>query len=83
MKKIIANQTLTSRSICDYNCIFSVKVISRKGNFATIEESGNTKRTKVYTDNEGNEYLQPEKYSMAPIFRAITEIINWEKELLN
>ncbi len=70
MKVIKENQTLTSRSTCDYNCIFSIFVISRKGNFATIQIEGATKRTKIYTDREGNEYLMPEKYSMAPIYRA-------------
>ena len=67
---IKANTTLTSRSIGDYNCIFSLNVISRKGNFATINYMNKTKRTKVYTDREGNEFLQPDKYSMSPIFRA-------------
>ena len=70
MKTIKPNTTLTSRSICDYNCIFTLNVISRKGNFATINYMNETKRTKVYVDFDGTEYLQPEKYSMAPIFRA-------------
>jgi len=67
---IKTNDKLTSRSICDYNCIFELTVIQRKGNFATVKLMGNTKKTKVYSDSKGNEYLQPEKYSMAPIFRA-------------
>jgi hypothetical protein len=72
MEKLIikSNQNLTARSVCDYNCIFKLTVIERKGNFATINYEGRIKRTKVYSDREGNEYLQPEKYSMAPIFRA-------------
>jgi len=70
MKTVKSNQTLTSKSICDSECIFKLTVIERKGNFATVKFMGNTKRTKVYSDSEGNEYLQPEKYSMAPIFRA-------------
>lgn len=70
MKAIESNSKLTARSICDNNCIFSLKVIDRKGNFATISYQGKTKRTKVYSDSEGNEYLQPDKYSMSPIFRA-------------
>lgn len=70
MNTIKSNTKLTSRSIGDYNCIFELNVIERKGNFATVKFMGNTKRTKVYSDFEGNEYLQPEKYSMSPIFRA-------------
>jgi hypothetical protein len=71
MKTIKSNQTLTSRSICDYNCIFTLSVIERKGNFAIVKIMGNIKRTKVYVDMDGNEYLHPEKYSMAPIYKAI------------
>jgi hypothetical protein len=72
MKTIKQNTTLTAKSICDSECIFKVTVLIRKGNFATIKNfTGETKRTKVYTDSEGNEYLHPEKYSMSPIFRAI------------
>ena len=70
MATIKPNTTLTARSICDYNCIFTLNVISRKGNFATINYMNQTKRTKVYVDFDGTEYLQPEKYSMSPIFRA-------------
>ncbi len=70
MNTIESNQTLTARSIGDYNCIFTLTVIERKGNFAKIRFQGSEKRTKVYTDKEGNEYLMPEKYSMAPVFRA-------------
>ena len=83
MNAIKSNTVLESRSICDYNCIFKLTVIERKGNFATVKFQGITKRTKVYTDSEGNEYLQPEKYSMAPRFKALPEIIDWQKELLN
>jgi hypothetical protein len=71
MNTIKSNQTLTSRSICDYNCIFKLEVIERKGKFATVKSMGNVMRTKVLIDSDGNEYLHPEKYSMSPIFRAI------------
>jgi hypothetical protein len=71
MKTIQSNQKLTSRSICDHNCIFELLVIERKGNFAVINYFGNIKRTKIYKDSDNNEYLMPEKYSMAPIFTAI------------
>jgi len=83
MKAIQANEILTSRSICDSNCIFKLTVIERNGNFAKVKYDGIEKRTKIYKDLYGDEYLIPERYSMAPIFRAITEIIDWEKELLN
>ena len=50
---------------------FELKVIERKGNFAKVIFQGNEKRTKVKIDSNGNEYLQPDNYSMAPRFKAI------------
>jgi hypothetical protein len=71
MNKITPGQTLTARSICDSNCIFSVEVTERKGRFATVRTDKGESRKKIYADNSGNEYLYAlGKYSMAPIFRA-------------
>jgi hypothetical protein len=67
---IQAGQTLNARSICDYNCIFSVKVIERKGSFVTVKAQGNVSRKKVMTDDRGEYVYALGKYSMAPIFRA-------------
>lgn len=67
---IAAGQTLSARSVCDYDCIFEVVVVERKKNFATIIQDGNRKRVKVRTDFHGDEYLRPESYSFAPMFRA-------------
>lgn len=63
-------QTLTARSACDHDCIFSITVLARAGMWATIKDiHGKTRRTKVRANDNG-EYLQPDRYSMAPIFRA-------------
>jgi hypothetical protein len=70
MKVIAANQTLKAKSICDNNCVFTLTVIERNKNFAKILFNGEIKKTKIYSDIEGNEYLMPEKYSMAPKFKA-------------
>jgi hypothetical protein len=69
MNTIKTGQTLKARSICDYNCVFSLEVLERKGNFATVRFQGNEKRVKVRRDDSG-EYLRPDSYSMAPIFKA-------------
>ncbi len=71
MNTVKSNQKLTCRAIGDHNCIFELTVVERKGNFATINYEGKIKRVKVYTGADGDEYLRPDKYSMAPIFRAI------------
>ena len=70
MNSIKSNTTLTSRSICDYNCIFKLEVIERKGNFATIKYMNEVKRVKIRIDSDGNEFLKPDNYSMAPTFKA-------------
>lgn len=68
---IKAGQTLTARSVCDHECVFSVEVIDRKGRFATVRTSKGESRKKIYTGADGGEYLFAlGKYSMAPIFRA-------------
>lgn len=69
-KQIIANTTLSTRSICDHDCIFSLTVLERKGNFAIINYDGKIRRTRVRVRFDGNEYLRPDIYSMSPIFSA-------------
>ena len=71
-KLIKAGDTLTARSVCDHNCVFSVEIIARKGNFATVKTSmDGTSRKKIHKDSDGNEFLFAlGQYSMAPIFRA-------------
>jgi hypothetical protein len=45
-------------------------VINRTAKMATIQRDGKTSKTKIHTDCSGFEYLRPDNYSMAPIFRA-------------
>lgn len=68
---IKAGQTLTARSICDYECVFTAEIIERKGNFATVKAEGATRRVKIYNNGDGEFIYALGKYSMAPIFRAI------------
>ena len=70
MKTIKANETLTARAFGDYNCIFTLEVIERKKNFVTVKYMNDVRRVKVRIDNNGNEYLRPDNYSMSPMFRA-------------
>lgn len=67
---IKTGQTLTARSICDYDCIYSVQVLERKGGFATVKAQGNIRRVKVMNTGDGEFIYALGKYSMAPIFRA-------------
>lgn len=71
MKKFIAEQELSNRSICDHNCIFTAKVIKRTAKTVTIETAmEGTKRCKIHIYDDG-EFIYPfGRYSMATIFRA-------------
>jgi hypothetical protein len=67
---IKAGMTLSTRSICDHNCIYSIDVISRTVKTATIKDTCNRiKRTKIHI-RDGVEFLMPERYSFAPIFKV-------------
>ncbi len=67
--KFEVGKTYATRSICDHECIFKVKIIKRTAKTVTYEYMGDTRRSKIYTDENG-EYIQPDHYSMAPTFRA-------------
>ena len=67
--QIQTGQVLKTRSACDYDCIFSVEVIERKGSFVTVKAHGEVKRVKINKDDRGEYVYALGKYSMAPIFR--------------
>jgi hypothetical protein len=69
-KKIKSATTYFARSVCDFECVFQLFVINRTAKMATIQRDGKTSKTKIHTDCSGVEYLRPDNYSMAPIFRA-------------
>ena len=60
----------TCRSIGDYNCIITARIIKRTAKTVTAEVEGKVKtfRPGIY---DGAEYIRPwGSYSMAPILRA-------------
>lgn len=73
-KSIQTGQTIVATSVCDSECVFSAKVILRKGNFATLLIKGDKDpvKKKVMIDRDGFEYIKAlGNYSMSPSFRAI------------
>jgi hypothetical protein len=70
MKTIQAGQTITGRSVCDSECIFSATVDARKGGFATIKFQGNTKRVKIHAMDDCEFVFPCGRYSMAPVLKA-------------
>jgi hypothetical protein len=70
MKTIQTNTTITAKSICDSNCIFSAYVVERKGNWVTLKIDDKTFRKKIYKSFDGSEYvLALGNYSMSPAFK--------------
>jgi len=67
---IQAGQVLKARSVCDWDCIFSVVAVALKRTFVTVKAQGNVSRKKVMIDDQGEYVFALGKYSMAPIFRA-------------
>lgn len=59
-----------ARSICDSNCIFEIKVLKKSAKMVTYDYDGRVRRSVIRTEENG-EYIQPDNYSFAPIFRAI------------
>ena len=70
--KFEAGMNVSTRSICDHNCIYKGVIISRTEKTVTIKTAmEGVKRCKIFIDGDGGEYIMPfGKYSMAPSFRA-------------
>jgi hypothetical protein len=74
MKEFEINKTYRVRSVCDYDCFWDYKVISRTAKTITIIDISRElqppmiKRIYVFNDTET---VKPDgSYSMAPILRA-------------
>lgn len=65
-------------SACDHNCVFVVEIVKRTAKTVTFRRDGQERRAKIYTDHDG-EYIIPERYSMAPVFRASSEYLEAEE----
>lgn len=73
MKKFEIGKKYMARSVCDYDCVFTVEIVSRTDKSVVVKGDSN-KRCKIYTDNNG-EYIIPERYSMAPVYRSMHEVM--------
>lgn len=62
-----------TRSICDHNCIFTIEITGRTAKTVSYIYDGNARRSKIRVDDHG-EYIQPDRYSMAPVFHADSEV---------
>ena len=71
---IKAGDTLTTRSLCDYDCIYTITILKRTAKTATFTDyhgnAGDTRTSKIRLDWEGCEFIRPDSYSMAPAFHG-------------
>jgi hypothetical protein len=63
-------QSYSTRSICDSNCVFSLKVLARTAKTITVQLEGAEKKLRVFTFDECEAVRPFGNYSMAPTIRA-------------
>lgn len=73
MKKFEIGKEYFDTSAYDHKCVFTIKIIKRTDKTVTFERDGKTRRAKLFSDERG-EYIIPDRYSMAPVFRAEREV---------
>lgn len=70
-KQFQIGSTYTCRSACDYNCVFSFKVVSRSAQFVQLQGFDNRLRRRKVRVVDGAEQCDPlGVYSMSPVIRA-------------
>lgn len=69
-KRFEVGETYQTRSICNHDCIFSVKVIKRTEKTVVVLVDGKETRCKVHNFDDGEAIYPYGKYSMCPIIRA-------------
>lgn len=79
MSTFEVGKTYYATSACDHNCVFKVEIVKRTAKTVTFRRDGQERRAKIYTDHNG-EYIAPERYSMAPVFRASREYMEAREE---
>lgn len=79
MKQFEIGHTYFDTWACDSDSISTIKIVGRSAKMVTFERCGKTRRAKIYTDSHG-EYIMPDHYSMACIYRAERELLPEEPE---
>lgn len=68
--KFNVNQTYSTRSACDHNCIFSFTILSRTEKTVTVNVHGKTVRRGLSVYNGIEQFKPYGSYSMAAIVGA-------------
>ena len=71
MTKFEAGKFYSTRSVCDHNCIITIKVLSRTAKTIKARSASHGDRTLRISEWQGCEQVKPwGSYSMAPIVGA-------------
>ncbi|MDF1495473.1 hypothetical protein [Caproiciproducens sp. CPB-2] len=73
MKKFEVGKEYFTHSICDSDCMYTIKIAGRTEKTVTYIYGGKKRRSKIQVSADG-EFIQPDRYSMAPVFRAEREV---------
>lgn len=79
MKKFEVGHVYFDQYACDHETISTIKIIKRTPKTVVFERNGKTRRAKLYEDANG-EYIIPDHYSMACVYRAERELLDEEPE---
>ena len=79
MKKFEVGHTYSDQYACDHETLSTIKIVKRTAKTVTFERHGKTRRAKLYEDCNG-EYIIPDHYSMACVYRAERELLDEEPE---
>lgn len=74
MKQFEIGKTYFDTWACDSDSISTIKIVGRSAKMVTFERNGKTRRARIYTDANG-EYIIPDHYSMACVYRAERELL--------
>ena len=79
MKKFEVGHTYFDQYACDHETLSTIKIVKRTAKTVTFARHGKTRRAKLYEDCNG-EYIIPDHYSMACVYRAERELLDEEPE---
>jgi len=75
-KGFVVGQTLSVRSLGDWDCVFTFTVTKRSEKFVTLDWRGQVSRVAIRKWTDDVEYCYPlGTYSLAPLLRADAEVI--------
>lgn len=80
MKKFEIGKEYFTRSICDSECIFSIKITGRTAKTVSYEYMGESRRSKIRFDDSG-EYIQPDRYRYVVISGPAAYYVRWQVQV--